>query len=292
MRRPHAAALLLALAAAMACLAAAVDSSDREGVFVGYKEVGVDGVDGDDGAAANGGAADGADAGGDAAADVQNDGAGAGNDADADTLAAEAAVAAASELQAAAAELGRTVVLFTQFGPIKVKLLEKLAPRATSLVWDLAEHRGCNDCAFYRNEARPASGDGPPYALLQGRMPELAQVVLGLAAGGCLFMLMPGGGGGPPREGNIEVKMGHACFIPETKDFFIAYKDHPEWETSHTVWGLVDEWFATDLMISQQYKKVHNPEYGTEMRMLKVEVPYKLAVEGDTTWDGLLGPLH
>ena len=150
MRRPHAAALLLALAAAMACLAAAVDSSDREGVFVGYKVVGVAGVDGDDGAAANGGAADGADAGGDAAADVQNDGAGAGNDADADTLAAEAAVAAASELQAAAAELGRTVVLFTQFGPIKVKLLEKLAPRATSLVWDLAEHRGCNDCAFYR----------------------------------------------------------------------------------------------------------------------------------------------
>jgi hypothetical protein len=38
-----------------------------------------------------------------------------------------------------------------------------------------------------------------------------------------------------PREGNIEVKMGHVCFIPETKDFFIAYGDHPEWANSHTV---------------------------------------------------------
>lgn len=31
------------------------------------------------------------------------------------------------------------------------------------------------------------------------------------------------------------MKLGHVCFIPETKDFFIAYADHPEWETSHTV---------------------------------------------------------
>ena len=39
----------------------------------------------------------------------------------------------------------------------------------------------------------------------------------------------------PPREGNIEVKMGHVCMIPDTKDFFIAYGDHPEWGTAHTV---------------------------------------------------------
>lgn len=57
-----------------------------------------------------------------------------------------------------------------------------------------------------------------------------------------------------PREGNIEVKMGHVCFIPDTKDFFIAYGNHPEWGTSHTVWGLVDEWFATDFIISQQFQ--------------------------------------
>ena len=39
----------------------------------------------------------------------------------------------------------------------------------------------------------------------------------------------------PPHEGNINVKMGHVCFIPDTKDFFIAYGDHPEWGTAHTV---------------------------------------------------------
>ena len=39
----------------------------------------------------------------------------------------------------------------------------------------------------------------------------------------------------------MEVKMGHVCFIPGTTDFFIAYGDHPEWGTAHTVrrrgWG-------------------------------------------------------
>lgn len=28
--------------------------------------------------------------------------------------------------------------------------------------------------------------------------------------------------------------MGHVCFIPDTKDFFIAYGDHPEWGAAHT----------------------------------------------------------
>lgn len=31
--------------------------------------------------------------------------------------------------------------------------------------------------------------------------------------------------------------MGHVCFIPGTTDFFIAYGDHPEWGTAHTVGG-------------------------------------------------------
>ncbi|KAL4448137.1 hypothetical protein ABPG75_005356 [Micractinium tetrahymenae] len=234
-------ALLLVLLSAAAGLAAA---TERDGVFVGYKEVGVDGGDGGSLHAEGGEAADSG-----AATDS-----GAAADGDAATT------------------TGRTVLLHTQFGPIRVKMLEQLAPHTTALVWDLAQRRGCNDCAFYRNEAQPRSGSGPPYALLQGRLPELSEV--------------------PPREGNIEVKMGHACFIPETKDFFIAYADHPEWETSHTVWGVVDEWFATDLMIAQQYKEVTHPEYGTVMRMMKVEVPVKAAVEGDTTYSGLLGPLH
>ena len=62
----------------------------------------------------------------------------------------EQQAAAAAALAKAAEALGRTVVVHTQFGPIRVKLLEQLAPRTTALVWDLAQRRGCRDCAFYR----------------------------------------------------------------------------------------------------------------------------------------------
>lgn len=34
-----------------------------------------------------------------------------------------------------------------------------------------------------------------------------------------------------------------------------------------------------------------HPEFGTAMRMLKQEVPLRLAAEGDATYSGLLGPL-
>lgn len=241
----------------LSCLAVA--SATRDGVFVGYKEAGVVGEEGGEDGSLN-------------AVLDGGDGGNAADDAAAATLAAEAVVAERGELRQAAEETGRTVVLYTQFGPMRVQLLEKLAPRTTALVWALAANKGCKDCAFYRNEAKPHSGLGPPYALLQGRMPELA--------------------GKSPREGNIEVKMGHVCFIPETKDFFIAYGDHPEWETSHTVWGVVDEWFATDLIVAQQYKEVVHSEFGTHMRMLKVEVPFKMTADGDKTYSGMLGPMH
>lgn len=91
-------------------------ATERDGVFVGYKEAGLD-ANGDGSLNAAGGAA--ADRG--AAADG-----------------------------AAASNTGRIVLLHTQFGPIRVKMLEQLAPRSTALVWELAERRGCKDCAFYR----------------------------------------------------------------------------------------------------------------------------------------------
>lgn len=61
-------------------------------------------------------------------------------------------------LQAAAGqpyleEPGRAVVLYTSFGPMRIRLLERLAPRVTALVWALALSRGCSNsykCAFYR----------------------------------------------------------------------------------------------------------------------------------------------
>ena len=111
------------------------------------------------------------------------------------------------------------------------------------------------------NEGKPATGFGPPYALLQGRLPDMAEARVrgvpraGSAAGrprvqpaapectlggSCILnhplLCCPSAvAQAPPQEGLIEVKMGHACFIRDTKDFFIAYGDHPEWGTAHTV---------------------------------------------------------
>lgn len=69
---------------------------------------------------------------------------------------------AARQLHAAAGsdgplalDLGRAVVLHTQMGDIRIRLLERQAPRITQLVWDLAATRGCGakqayNCSFYR----------------------------------------------------------------------------------------------------------------------------------------------
>lgn len=131
-----------------------------------------DGAADDDGAAAAGGAA------GQAAADSDQAGRQA---AGADAAALEAKAAA---LAKAAQVEGRTVVLHTQFGPIKVKLLEQLAPRTTALVWQLAQARGCKDCAFYR--CAPASCCVVFVALMQ---------LLRRGAAACLVHAGPSGWG-------------------------------------------------------------------------------------------------
>ena len=143
-----------------------------------YKEVGVEGgATSDEGAAAGGDAIGAAAdelakagdgslnaAGGDqaGAADSGDQAGAADSGAAADAGAAAGAAAAGGgdhgggataqqeALAAAAGVVGRTVVLHTQFGPIRVKLLEQLAPKTTALVWQLAQRRGCRDCAFYR----------------------------------------------------------------------------------------------------------------------------------------------
>lgn len=132
-----------------------------------YKEAGVDGDKQDAAADQAAAAAEGdgrlnvaREGGGDGAADGAAGGAADGvgqQEADNAQQADQAAAAAAAAKEAEAAALakaagivGRTVVLHTQFGPIKIKLLEQLAPKATALVWQLAQARGCKDCAFYR----------------------------------------------------------------------------------------------------------------------------------------------
>lgn len=69
------------------------------------------------------------------------------------TAAAAAAEGLAQQHGERGPRLARAVVLFTQFGSIRIRLLEKAAPRITALVWNAAKSRNCSKasaCAFYR----------------------------------------------------------------------------------------------------------------------------------------------
>lgn len=120
----------------------------------GYKETGVGGTDSGGEAAAQGAAGELAKPAGQGDGSLNAAGAGAGQatgQQQQQGAAGQQAAAADTAAQARAAETpGRTVLVHTQFGPIRVKLLEQLAPRTTALVWELAQRRGCRDCAFYR----------------------------------------------------------------------------------------------------------------------------------------------
>jgi hypothetical protein len=132
-------------------LVLAVAAEDtREGVFVGYKESGVEGAGGSNGGAS---ADSGLQAGTQATGGADAQGVTAGSVTEGQNTDATTSGDAGADLAAAAAAPGRTVLLYTQFGPIKVKLLEELAPRTTAMVWDLAQKRGCRSCAFYRSAA-------------------------------------------------------------------------------------------------------------------------------------------
>ena len=66
------------------------------------------------------------------------------------------------------------VAIQTPYGRINIKLLPENAPLAAEAVRKLATENGCEDCKFYRAEARPLASrgqgvEGPPYALLQGQ---------------------------------------------------------------------------------------------------------------------------
>lgn len=138
------------------------------------------------------------------------------------------------------------VELLSRYGRIVLKLLSDGAPNACAAVRRLAEQRGCINCNFYRAEARPNSGkgqppEGPPYALLQGKLDVEAR---------------------KEQEGKIPIKAGHVAFIPGTNDFFIALEDHPEWGTSHTVFAEVEDFVAVDLIAIQPYREVKHNQYG------------------------------
>uniref|UniRef100_A0A7S3VM30 ShKT domain-containing protein n=1 Tax=Dunaliella tertiolecta TaxID=3047 RepID=A0A7S3VM30_DUNTE len=59
----------------------------------------------------------------------------------------------------------KTLVLKTDLGEVYITMLWDNAPRAAALIMDLA-HQGTSQqerCRFYRNEAAPLEGGGPPY---------------------------------------------------------------------------------------------------------------------------------
>ncbi|CAL5221657.1 g3884 [Coccomyxa viridis] len=160
---------------------------------------------------------------------------------------------------------GKGCVLTTSYGQVRIEFLPHLAPETVAAVHDLASaSRECQGCKFYRNEAAPTRGSlGPPYGLLQGSLQSLKLA--------------------PAAEGKTPAKRGQVCMIPGTKEFFIALVDHDEWGGAHTVWGEVS---AADMdttvmdIVGQRFHAVTHPEYGTVMRMLNTEVPFRIALTG------------
>ncbi|KAK9829611.1 hypothetical protein WJX72_006871 [[Myrmecia] bisecta] len=160
---------------------------------------------------------------------------------------------------------GKTVILDTEYGQIPIRLLTSAAPEISAMVLTVAGKNVCLDCRFYRNEAVPKAGDGPPYGLLQGSLAALPAV--------------------PPQENRIVARRGHVCMIPETKEFFIAAKDHTDWGASHSVWGEVQDMAAVTTILNQPFHQITHPQYGTVMRMLDTEVPFRISLKGAKSSD-------
>lgn len=161
--------------------------------------------------------------------------------------------ASGAKLRAAANRVG----LQTPYGRIVLRLLPDNAPNAVAAVKKLAAAQGCLKCNFYRNEARPETSnpEGPPYGLLQGEL-DVPPV---------------------PLEGSLSIKNGAVAFIPDTSDFIIALRDHPEWGVAHTVVAMVEDFVSTDLIAAQPWHEVTHEEYGTRMRMMTDPVYFKIS---------------
>lgn len=150
-----------------------------------------------------------------------------------------------------AAYLGQVLVLNSTLGQIRIRPLFEQAPLTCALALELAGQGRCRGCNFYRIEAVPQEGSGPPYGLLQGSLTGLLKA--------------------PAREGpDVLMRRGHVALIPNTKEFFINAMDHGTWGSSMTVWGQVDEQGMTVVsrLLGLPYHEVKHPTYGTVMRML------------------------
>lgn len=67
--------------------------------------------------------------------------------------------------------------------PVQIKIQPRndISPKIVQLVRKLAETKNCPSCKFYRHEPAPdnfgaAGFYGPPYALLQGSLADMAEM--------------------------------------------------------------------------------------------------------------------
>mmetsp|Transcript_5443 Transcript_5443/g.15141 ORF Transcript_5443/g.15141 Transcript_5443/m.15141 type:complete len:208 (-) Transcript_5443:162-785(-) len=89
----------------------------------------------------------------------------------------------------------------------------------------------------------------------------------------------------PAIEGNIGIRRGHVAMIPNTREFFIALRDHPEYGTAHTVWGEVtpESMSVADQIPRLQTREFLHPLYAVPMRILKLDETFsaKLHIPGE-----------
>eukprot|EP00192_Tetraselmis_astigmatica_P021899 CAMPEP_0117695622 /NCGR_PEP_ID=MMETSP0804-20121206/28237_1 /TAXON_ID=1074897 /ORGANISM="Tetraselmis astigmatica, Strain CCMP880" /LENGTH=264 /DNA_ID=CAMNT_0005509705 /DNA_START=241 /DNA_END=1035 /DNA_ORIENTATION=- len=138
-----------------------------------------------------------------------------------------------------------TLQLATAHGMIPILMRSDWSPKAVEAVLALlggssGQLRGplvppCKGCELYRSEKVPPpgvsdnfGGPGPPYALLQGRIPGLKPL---------------------NQEATPLVERGMVCLIGSGPDFFIAVGPHHEWGQAHTVWGEVVDMSTVDLIV-------------------------------------------
>lgn len=150
----------------------------------------------------------------------------------------------------------------SSYGQFIIRLLPDLAPDTCTLIWDLAQKAACRQCQWERHEPVPLEWGtggfhGPPYALLQGSMADLARI--------------------PPSENraNSSVRRGHACMVPGTKHVIIATADHPEWGDSYTIWGEVEN---VDDEGKHPFEPFHTEEGAGGERTRWLNSPYAFAL--------------
>eukprot|EP00873_Tetraselmis_striata_P035321 jgi/Tetstr1/455585/TSEL_042397.t1 len=154
----------------------------------------------------------------------------------------------------------RQIRLHTSYGTIAINIYRTAAPKTTYKLLHIAQRgaRGCTRCKIYRaegNEVTYASGHHGQ-GLLQGTFASLNDA--------------------PSLEGNLAVRRGHVALLPNTREFIIALRDHPEFGLAHTVFGEIDaqSQAVVDAIAGQPGKEFSHPVYGNPMRILQDDVPF------------------